>query len=158
MGGRVHEDGAARADIGELLVVQVDVVGHAEDRHAVAEVVDVSAAEGLLPGHRVQPVRADHQVECPGHTAGQRDIDPVLGLAQVGDRVAPAVLDAVSCREKQAVQVAAQDLGIAVRASAEGVAVHARHAASLGVDDRAGSHIGDPCTDLVEQAHLLDHG
>jgi hypothetical protein len=64
-------------------------------------------------------------------------------LGEAGDRVAPEVLDTLGGGQQQVLQVAAEDLGVAVLAAAEGVAVHAGDAPPPRVDDRARTHVRD---------------
>jgi hypothetical protein len=137
------------------------MVGNAVDGDVVAEVAQRVAVrwERQAAHPRPNPVRADHQVERPGPAAREGRLDAASGLPHCLDRVVEAVFDAIGCGvEQQAVEVAAEQFGVAVDASAERVAVHAGDPPAGRVDDGAAAHVGAQPADLRQQAHALRNG
>jgi hypothetical protein len=138
-------------------MVQAEGVGHAEDRHVQAEVVPYArhVTEGQPADRRVQPVGPDHQVEHPRIGAGEGHVHAVGALVQAGDRVAEQVLGPVPGRLVQdPAQVAAQELHVA----GEDLGRHRGHPPTIRVHVGGCVQVGLLIPDLIQQAHLGQHG
>ena len=155
--GAEHRGRPARHAVQQPGVVQAEGVGHAEDRHVQAEVVPRTRAvrEGQPADVRVQSVGPDHQVEHPRSGAGEGHVHAVGTLLQAGDRVAEQVLGAVPGRlVEDPAQVAAEDLHVA----GEDLGRHRGHFPAVRVDVGGGAQAGLLVLDLVQEAHLGQHG
>lgn len=112
------------------------MVRHGETREAVPEVVVelLLRTEGERPGGRVQPVRADDQVERPLPPAVEGDVDAVVVVGQARDRVPEDELDVVADRVVQrAGEVATPQLDVAaVRPTGRGLRIDGRDGRAVG--------------------------
>ena len=114
-------------------------------------------SEPAYPG--VQPVRADHKVEPPHGTAGERHLDAVPVLGQPGDPVAEQVFGAVSGGVVQdAGQVAAHDLDLRDHPLAvEQVGRHPRGPPAAAVRIGKSALVDALRPYRVEKSHPFDH-
>ncbi len=115
-------------------------------------------AEHLLAGGRVQPVRADHQVERPGRSSVEGDVDPLPGLVERGDRIAEQELHVVADRREQRVgQIAAPHLQVlSVGVAGDRVRVQGRHFAAVPFQERHPVHVDLRLLEPGKQTHAFD--
>ena len=129
-----------------------------EDRDEGAQIAEERflLAEHQPPNVRVEPVRADHDVEQPGCGSFERHLGAARVLGDLRDRVVEEELHVVADRFVQGVhEVPAEDLHFRDRSAgvAEEVGAHARDRPVGGVDVRHAPrpHVGR--ADPVHDAH-----
>lgn len=136
-------------------------VRHGEKSEAVTQVTMelLFRSERAVPGLRMHPVGADHQVEGASLPAHERHLHPGRALVQSLDRVPEPELDLVAHQLVQAGgQVASSHLQI-LTGHAAGDRVRAEHGdgGAVGIEERQVARIGLQPRELRKQTHAAHH-
>ncbi|GAB3883905.1 hypothetical protein GCM10029964_044040 [Kibdelosporangium lantanae] len=155
--GRVDGDQPARGVLDQDVPWVVDGFAERCGRDVDAGGADEVAlgTEGEAPDVRVQPVRADHQVEAARRGAVERDVHTLLVLVERGDRVVEEELGLVPRRLVQdGGEVGARHLDLVAPGRGKS---HGGHLTAGGVEQPHGGRAGGDVTEAGQHTHRLGH-